>query len=97
MRRPVITSPSASRGIGARRDIDLIVADQPEDWVSRLLALYESGEERARLGEAGRRWVERRHLWERNLCALDSWFPPSDALTGKGSADQQRTEVARAD
>jgi len=97
MRTPVVTSPSASYGIGARRDIDLVVADQPEDWASRLLTLHENGEERARLGEAGRRWVERHHVWERNLCALDSWFPPSDAPTCKGSADRRRPEVARAD
>jgi glycosyltransferase involved in cell wall biosynthesis len=97
MRTPVVVSPGASQGIGARPGIDLIVADQPQDWVGRLLALQETDGERARLGEAGRRWVERHHVWERNLRALDSWLPPSDLRTGKGEAHQQRLEFARAE
>jgi sugar transferase (PEP-CTERM/EpsH1 system associated) len=77
MRTPVIVSPDAARGIGARRDADLIVAHRPEEWVSRLLSLDEG--ERALLTAAGRKWVERHHVWERNLRELDEWFPPSDA------------------
>ena len=97
MRTPVVVSPGASQGIGARPDIDLIVADQPQEWASRLLALHETEGERARLGEAGRRWVERHHVWERTLRALDNWFPPSDARTDKVGAWQKRLEIARAD
>lgn len=84
MRTPVVASPDAAQGIRAERDIHLIVADRPEDWVSRLLSLDEG--ERSRLGEAGRRWVEQHHVWERNLRALDQWFPPSDVAAVKEGA-----------
>jgi len=84
MRTPVVASPDAAQGIGAQRDIHLIVADRPEDWASRLLSLDEG--ERARLGEAGRRWVEQHHVWERNLRALDQWFPSSDVAAVKEGA-----------
>lgn len=75
MRTPVVASPAAARGIRAEPDFDLIVADQPEDWVARLLSL-DAGE-RGRLGEAGRRCVEQKYVWERNLRVFDEWFPPS--------------------
>jgi sugar transferase (PEP-CTERM/EpsH1 system associated) len=75
MGAPVIASECAGRGIGAQPDRDLIVANQPSEWVHRLLSL--SASERARLRKAGRRWVEHHHVWEYNLRMLDRWLPPS--------------------
>jgi len=78
MGAPVVASPSACLGIGARADRELIMADDPTEWVHRLLSL--DAAERARLSKAGRLWVERNHRWEDILRALDNWLPPSDFL-----------------
>ncbi len=75
MGAPVVASMPACRGIGALPGADLLIAAEPQDWVRQLVSLSE--DERARLGKAGRRWVERHHVWEQNLRVLDNWLPPA--------------------
>jgi glycosyltransferase involved in cell wall biosynthesis len=64
-----LSIPVVMEDIGANREIvtdgqDGFLASGTETWVARLSALIESAELRARIGDAGRRTVERRYSVE---------------------------------
>ena len=64
MRKAVISSPQAVAGIRAVRGRDLLVASSPEEWVLAVSELLGDSTQRAKLGEAGRDYVEMNHRWE---------------------------------
>jgi len=74
MGTPMIASAAACRGLRVRPGTDLIVAADAQEWADRIFSL--AAADRTRLSLAGRRWIERHHVWERNLRSLDDWFPP---------------------
>jgi sugar transferase (PEP-CTERM/EpsH1 system associated) len=72
MARPTIASPQTLAGLHARPGVHLLQASSSEEWLHTILALFDDPDLRRRLGEAGRRYVEEHHSWERCLKPLGS-------------------------
>jgi glycosyltransferase involved in cell wall biosynthesis len=60
---PVVATPQAVSALKARPDDHLLVKDGPEAFARAVLGLLGNADLRARLGTAGRRYVEAHHDW----------------------------------
>ncbi|MGH7171110.1 MAG: TIGR03087 family PEP-CTERM/XrtA system glycosyltransferase [Gemmataceae bacterium] len=67
MARPTIASPQALAGLKAQPGVHLLQASSPEQWLQTILTLFDDPALGWRLGEAGRRYVEEHHCWDRCL------------------------------
>lgn len=86
MARPVVASPHAAEGIDARDGAHLIVAADPAEEASRILALLNDPASAASLGAAARAQMERRYRWAATLAGLpDLLFPPAAGLAGRAA------------
>jgi glycosyltransferase involved in cell wall biosynthesis len=73
MELPVVTTDVAAAGLRvAGEDPPLVVADDDEDLAAAIAGLLEDPAARARLGAAGRRYVERHFAWPRSAALLES-------------------------
>ncbi len=72
--RPVVATPEANEGIGARDGIELRLAGEPAAFADAVLELLAHPAEGRRLGEAARRFVERHWTWEGPFLALERAF-----------------------
>ncbi|RMG61098.1 MAG: glycosyltransferase [Bacteroidetes bacterium] len=61
--RPCLTTPLVNNAIGAEPERDLLLAEDPDDWVRQILRGLADTELRARLGRAGRAFVAEGHSW----------------------------------
>jgi glycosyltransferase involved in cell wall biosynthesis len=60
---PVVATPQAISALEVSSGRDLIVAKTPADLSEALVSLLRNSEQRSKLGQAGRSFVERRHHW----------------------------------
>ena len=60
---PVVATSAAIHALGVTSGRELATADRPEEFAREVLRLLQSPEERSRLGQAGRRYVESHHGW----------------------------------
>jgi glycosyltransferase involved in cell wall biosynthesis len=68
--RPVVATRAASRALDAVPGRDFWLADEPGLFADAVIAAA-MGPERTRVAANGRRYVEQRHDWTRNLADLD--------------------------
>jgi sugar transferase (PEP-CTERM/EpsH1 system associated) len=81
MRKPVVATLAASRGLGVVAGVDLWVEDEPQRFAEAVIAAA-TGPDRDRIAENGRRRVERDYDWAANLSTLDrllEYEPRGDA------------------
>lgn len=71
MEKPVVATRAASRALDAQPGKDFWLADEPGLFADAVVAAA-VGPERARVAGNGRRFVEQRHDWARNLADLDA-------------------------
>lgn len=71
---PVVTSPSANGGIGARHGEHVQIAESVDEFCQALIALLNNPEERARLGMNGKEFVESTFTWSASLALVDRYF-----------------------
>jgi sugar transferase (PEP-CTERM/EpsH1 system associated) len=69
--RPVVATRAATRALDAQPGRDFWLADEPGLFADAVVAAA-MGPERARVAANGRRFVEQRHDWTRNLADLDA-------------------------
>ncbi|MBX6393240.1 MAG: TIGR03087 family PEP-CTERM/XrtA system glycosyltransferase [Burkholderiales bacterium] len=68
---PVVTSRVAAGGVDAQDEQHFLVADEPEDYVRKILRILDDPAERARLARAGRERVLSHHAWSKSMQRLD--------------------------
>jgi len=61
--RPVVSTRLGAEGFPVTHGRELLLADTPEEFAARVVALLRSPERRAHLGRAGRVFVEERYDW----------------------------------
>ncbi len=61
---PVVTSSQAASALSITPQQEVYIADDPGAFASAILALLASPAERARLGAAGRNYVDEQHSWD---------------------------------
>jgi glycosyltransferase involved in cell wall biosynthesis len=71
---PVIASPSAASGLQAKRERDLIVADDADAFATAILSLLAQPARRAQIGQAGRAFVEQIHSWDAVGAQLEQYY-----------------------
>lgn len=77
---PVVSSSHGNAGIGAMPDEEIIVADRPDDFATKVLGLLQNTEKRRKLAENGRRLVERNHSWENKTKILERVYRTARVL-----------------
>jgi glycosyltransferase involved in cell wall biosynthesis len=60
---PVVATPQALRGIGARPGLEVMAAEAPELFADQVIGLLTDPQRRRSLGEAGRQYVSSHHQW----------------------------------
>jgi alpha-1,6-mannosyltransferase len=60
---PVVATPAAVDGLEITPGLELAVAGGPDAFARTVLRLLDDAPERSRLGQEGRRYVERYHAW----------------------------------
>jgi glycosyltransferase involved in cell wall biosynthesis len=63
MGRAVLCTSRATLGLNLPATLPMVVANDPGEWMTTLLALWEVPDRRHALGEAARRWVTECHSW----------------------------------
>lgn len=61
---PVVSTPKAVSAIQAVPGQDVLIGEDPRSFADQVLCLLENPERRAKVGEAGRRFVEQHHHWD---------------------------------
>ncbi len=69
--KPVVTTSAVAASLGAERDRDLLVADEPKRFAQHVEALLGDAERRAVLGRAARAFVESAYRWPDQLVKLE--------------------------
>jgi len=72
MELPVVATSTAFDGLDAPGDVGVDVADEPEDFAARVVALLREGTRRREAGRRARTWVESRPKWADHGAALEA-------------------------
>lgn len=81
--RPVLASAHAAVGIHVRHDSELLIADEPAEWVDRLIALFDDSALRNRIALTGRKYVESNHSWDACLAPWAEWLSRTSPEDGR--------------
>lgn len=71
---PVVASRRAVLSLQAVEEEHLLVADEPAQFARQIVRLLSDADLQARLGRAGRRYVETHHAWERIVVYLEAIY-----------------------
>jgi sugar transferase (PEP-CTERM/EpsH1 system associated) len=72
MSKATVASPQSLAGLTGHSAVPTLVASTPTEWIDSVIRLMDDRDERRRLGEDGRRYVEEFHRWDRALGPLES-------------------------
>ena len=73
-RTPVVSTRLGAEGLEYRDREHLVLADDPESFITAVSELLALPDDRARIGAAGRRLYEERYTWQAAWSALDTVF-----------------------
>jgi sugar transferase (PEP-CTERM/EpsH1 system associated) len=71
---PVVATPLAAAGIGARPDEHLLVAEDPESFAAEVVRLLRDPDLADRLAASARHFVEAQCTWEHSVAALEAVY-----------------------
>jgi sugar transferase (PEP-CTERM/EpsH1 system associated) len=71
MEKPVVATSKAVEGIKAVAENQLLVADSPTEFATKICSLLKDKSQRKLLGKNARKFVEKNYNWEKNLQKLD--------------------------
>ncbi len=61
---PVISTSIGAQGLEVRSGLQMVLADEPEDFVRKLAALLQDRDGRERMAKAGRTFVQNHYSWQ---------------------------------
>jgi glycosyltransferase involved in cell wall biosynthesis len=68
---PVVASSVANRGINARHQREILVADEPESFAAATIKLLADHGLRSSIRQNAIQFIDERFCWEKNLRQLD--------------------------
>jgi glycosyltransferase involved in cell wall biosynthesis len=91
---PVVASPQAINALKVERGVDCLVADTPQAFAESLITLLNDEALRAKMGAAGRRFVETHHNWDDIVAQLEHIYERSmqDVRESNYSKQTQHTD-----
>ncbi|HIE58034.1 MAG TPA: glycosyltransferase [Anaerolineales bacterium] len=89
---PVIASPVAVSALETVPGENIVVADDALTWRDAILSLLASPQERQKIGEAGRQYVEKRHRWGNIAEDLEQIYAGIINTQTRNTTAKQKTE-----
>ncbi len=74
MGTPVVTTPQTRTALLAREDEHFLIGEGTDDFAAQVLRLLKDGELAARIGAAGRQYVEEHHDWNHLAARLEQIY-----------------------
>lgn len=74
MEKPVVSTSVGAEGLDVTPGTDILLADTPEEFVSKIEALLQDPQKARSLGEKGRQLVEERYGWDRLARKLEDFL-----------------------
>ena len=71
---PMVMTPIANEGIGAIPDQHAVVAKSPQDFAQAVVGLLHDPEQRNRISQSARKFIESYWSWEAHFEDLDQWM-----------------------
>jgi sugar transferase (PEP-CTERM/EpsH1 system associated) len=90
MATPVVSTPQATIALQAQPGRDLLVADTPRACAEAVITLLADEGLCRQVGQAGRRYVETHHDWNRIAAKLEAVYREAIAQAGRTTVDQER-------
>ena len=87
---PVVATPPAVGALRVRNGRELLIGSDPTELASQLLTLLANPDLRARIGDAGRAFVEQNHGWDSAVAALEAVY--REALEPSKPSPQEALE-----
>jgi sugar transferase (PEP-CTERM/EpsH1 system associated) len=91
MGRPVISTTLGAEGLDVTPEVDILIADSPDEFVDRIVLLFASPESANRLAMAGRQLVVEKYDWRLCLGRLENLYDKLLGATGGHRAPMLRT------
>jgi sugar transferase (PEP-CTERM/EpsH1 system associated) len=91
MGRPVISTTLGTEGLDVTPEVNILIADTPDQFVNRIRFLLASPETANRLGMAGRQLVVEKYDWRLCLGRLENLYNKLLEATGRHRAPMLRT------
>jgi polysaccharide biosynthesis protein PslH len=82
---PAVVARQAARALAVRDRHDLLLAEQPAEYADAILTLLDDPARAARLGAAGRRYVERHHNWDTAAAQLELLYRDAIESTARAT------------
>ncbi|MGD9765978.1 MAG: glycosyltransferase, partial [Candidatus Binatia bacterium] len=86
MAMPVVASPAAAAPLAARPGVDLLVEVEPDGFAAAVLRLIEDPLEAARIGAAGRAYVQEQHQWPLIAVRLEAVYREAIASAARSAS-----------
>ena len=94
MQVPMVTTPVAADGLYIDGEgPPVVLAESPREMADGIVNLLKQPDERARLAEAGRKYVEKHFVWERSIAKLERMWLEAAAQGKARQAAQSETSV----
>ncbi len=78
MQKPVIATPQAVQGIGAKNGKHFYTANTPSDWIMRLASILQNPKQSQHISKSARQFVESNRQWNHCLQPLTQTLSPID-------------------
>jgi len=72
--RPVISSSLGNSGVGAKKDLEVEIADTDDEVKAKIIELYKDANKKERLGKAGKSFIEKKYEWNNIFEKMDSSY-----------------------
>jgi len=82
MGRPVVSTPQGAEGLDVVDGENILIAETPEEFAARVIAVLDSDDLARRLGTAGRHLAVSKYGWSRCLRRLDDLYAAAMAARG---------------
>lgn len=86
MRKAVVTSQAASKGVAARSGREIVHATSPQEWIEAISNLWNDTTKRREIGRQARLFVESHHHWDHCLAPIGRIC---DRIQGRHSAGRR--------
>jgi glycosyltransferase involved in cell wall biosynthesis len=74
MGKPVVATSKACRALFVRHGEHLLITDEPQAFAEAVISLLTDDELGIRIGQAGRRYIEQHHAWDRHVSTLEQVY-----------------------
>jgi glycosyltransferase involved in cell wall biosynthesis len=95
MGTPVVCSMQANSALKTVNGEDILVGDSPEAIAGQIVDLLSSADLRARIGAAGRRFVEKYHTWDSAAAQFEGLYRAAGTVQSPSQVQKMTADPVR--